>query len=70
VGESYLLHHNPKPDWWLLKEMQKDEMFVIKMYESDAERPGCSSTAKCKHIQNPLLSSPRIDTFNFPFTVF
>ena len=50
VGESYLLHHNPKHDWWFLKEMHKDEVFVIKMYDSDAERPGGSPIAKCKYI--------------------
>jgi len=55
VGESYLLHHNPKHDWWFLKEMHKDEVFVIKMYDSDAERPGGSSIAKCKYICNPCL---------------
>lgn len=65
IGESYLLHHNPKHDWWFLKEMYEDEVFVIKMYDSQAERAGGQSLAKCK-IGPPRFLRPLPKYSSFP----
>jgi hypothetical protein len=47
-GESLQVHHNPAHQWWFAKRMERDDILLLKMYdsESEAEKPG-SGIALC-----------------------
>ncbi|KAL7959091.1 hypothetical protein V8C34DRAFT_280886 [Trichoderma compactum] len=45
-GEVLQVHHNPNHKWWFAKRMEKDDVLLIKMYDSDAEAPE-SAIAMC-----------------------
>jgi len=46
IGETLEVHHNPSHEWWFASDMSKDEVLVLKMYDSEAEKPG-SDVAMC-----------------------
>ena len=67
-GEAFLLHYNENHDWWFLKQMQKDEVILIKMFDSDADQPG-SGIAKCRNFP-PVMINLLIDLKGAPHTSF
>lgn len=48
-GESLHIHHNPQYQWWFAKNIGKDDVILLKMYDSDAEKPG-SNVAMCEFV--------------------
>ncbi len=46
-GETLQLYQSPKHQWWFAKETGKDDALLIKMYDSEAEKPG-SGIALCR----------------------
>ncbi|KAG5775283.1 hypothetical protein H9Q73_011044 [Fusarium xylarioides] len=63
-GEVFQVYHNPAHEWWFASDMCKKEVILIKMYDSDSEKPG-SSIAMCaphssfKWKDAPGINSPR-----------
>ncbi|KAK4244753.1 hypothetical protein C7999DRAFT_17032 [Corynascus novoguineensis] len=45
-GESLQVHHNPAHQWWFAKRMDKDDVLLLKMYDSEAEKQS-SGTPHC-----------------------
>jgi hypothetical protein len=45
-GESLQVHHSPAHEWWFAEEMAEDDVVLIKMYDSEAWKPG-SGVAMC-----------------------
>jgi hypothetical protein len=45
-GESLQVHHSPAHEWWFAEEMAEDDVVLIKMYDSEAWKPG-SGIAMC-----------------------
>lgn len=53
-GESLQVYHNPAHQWWFAKEMKEDDVLLIKMYDSEAEKSN-GDIAMCEWmINNPL----------------
>lgn len=38
-GESLQVYHNPAHQWWFAKEMKEDDVLLVKIYDSEAEKP-------------------------------
>lgn len=53
-GESLQVYHNEAHQWWFAKLMDENEVLLIKMYDSEAEKPG-SEIAMCKSSQTVSL---------------
>lgn len=47
VGEVLQVYHNPAHEWWFASDMSKEEVMLIKMYDSEAENPD-NNIAMCK----------------------
>lgn len=45
--ETLQVCHNPAHEWWFAKEMREDDVLLIKMFDSEGEKPG-SKTAICE----------------------
>ncbi|KAK0744937.1 hypothetical protein B0T21DRAFT_358699 [Apiosordaria backusii] len=45
-GESLQVYHNPDHRWWFAGRMEEDDVLLLKMYDSEAEKPN-SSIAMC-----------------------
>ncbi|KAI0453557.1 methyltransferase CmcJ [Xylaria acuta] len=45
-GESLQVYYNPVHQWWFARTFAEDDVLLLKMYDSDAERDG-SKTAMC-----------------------
>ncbi|KAK0641782.1 hypothetical protein B0T16DRAFT_220738 [Cercophora newfieldiana] len=46
-GESLQVYHSPQHRWWFAKQMNPDDVLLLKMYDSEAERLG-SGIAMCE----------------------
>lgn len=46
-GETLQVYHSSRHEWWFAGEMAEDDVLLIKMYDSAADRQG-SRTAMCK----------------------
>lgn len=56
IGEMYFLRPNPQHRWWFKGSMKKEEVMIIKCYDSKAES-GEEPIAKCKDLVSRVQGS-------------
>jgi hypothetical protein len=59
VGEVYSLAHNPAHRWFYFPRMQRDEVMLIKCYDSDASRARFTAHSAFEDPSSPANAAPR-----------
>lgn len=50
IGESYFIRQNPNHKWYYLNNQTRDEVAILKIYDSDEQ-----VDARCKSSSNSII---------------